>query len=79
MRELLISKGADINEEDIIYQIKQKLFLIILKQIKEKNFSEDNKTPLHIAIEKKCNEIGELFISKGADVNAKDIIYQYII
>ena len=35
-----------------------------------------NYTPLHIAAEKNSNVIGELLISKGADINAKDIIYQ---
>ena len=31
-----------------------------------------NKTPLHIALEMKSKEISELFITKGANVNAKD-------
>ena len=35
-------------------------------------------TPLHIAAEKNSKEIGELLISKGANINAKDIIYQNI-
>ena len=34
-----------------------------------------NKTPLHIAAEKNSKEIGEILISKGADINAKAIIY----
>ena len=29
------------------------------------------KTPLHIAIENNSKEIGEVLISKGADINAK--------
>ena len=32
-------------------------------------------TSLHIAIEKNSKEIFEILISKGADINAKDIIY----
>ena len=39
---------------------------------------EKNYTPLHIAAINVCNKIGELLISKGADINAKDIIYQII-
>ena len=50
-----------------------------MKQIKERNFYNNNKTPLHISVEKYLNKIGELLISKGADINAKDIIYQNII
>ena len=76
--ELLISKGADVNAIDIIYQIMIKSFLIIMKQIKERNLNKNNWTPLHIAAENDSNKIGELLISKGADINAIDIIYQII-
>ena len=31
---------------------------------------------LHYAAVKNYKEIGEILISKGADINAKDIIYQ---
>ena len=34
-----------------------------------------NKTPLHYAGAKHSYEIKELLISKGADINAEDIIY----
>ena len=34
-----------------------------------------NKTPLHYAAWTNSKEIGEILISKGADINAKDIIY----
>ena len=37
------------------------------------------KTPLHWALEKNSKEIGELLITKGADINTKDIIYQNMI
>ena len=40
--------------------------------------NKKNKTPLHIALEKNLKEIGELLISEGADINAKDINYQNI-
>ena len=46
--------------------------------IKERNLNLYNKTPLHIALENKSDKIGEILISKGADINAKDIIYQNI-
>ena len=51
----------------------------MMKQIKERNLNKNNKTPLHIAIENKLDKIGELLISKGADINAKDIINQITI
>ena len=47
-------------------------------EIKERNLNKNNKTPLHYAAWNDSNKIGELLISKGADINAKDIIYQNI-
>ena len=47
-----------------------------MKQIKERNLNKNNFTPLHFAVENDCIKIGELLISKGADINAIDIIYQ---
>ena len=35
--------------------------------------NQKNKTPLHYAAEKNSKEIGELLISKGADINAIDL------
>ena len=46
------------------------------KQIKERNLNKNNRTPLHIAALNDSIKIGELLISKGADINAKNIIYQ---
>ena len=37
------------------------------------------ETLLHIAAKNNSKEIGELIISKGADINAKGIIYLNII
>ena len=48
-------------------------------EIKEWNLNKNNDTPLHFAAKKDSNKIGEILISKGADINAKDIIYQNII
>ena len=47
-------------------------------EIKEWNLIKNNKTPLHIAACYDSNKIGELLISKGADINVKDINYQNI-
>ena len=47
-----------------------------MKQIKERNLNKNNRTSLHIAVENELNKIGEILISKGAAINAKDIIYQ---
>ena len=50
-----------------------------MKQIQERNLNQNNKTPLHFATETDSIKMGEFLISKGADMNAKDIIYQIII
>ena len=49
-----------------------------MKQIKERNLNKNNETPLHNAAENDSIKIGELLISKGADINAIDIIDQII-
>ena len=49
-------------------------------EIKEWNLNVNKWTPLHwTATGTSSNEMVELLISKGADINAKDIIYQKII
>ena len=78
MGELLISKGADINAKAIIHQYINSSFLIIKKQIIERNLNKNNEAPLHSAAWKDSIRMGELLISKGADINAKNIIHQYI-
>ena len=50
-----------------------------MKQIKKRNLNLNNRTPLHVATEKDLVNIGELLISKGADLNAKNFIYQITI
>ena len=42
-------------------------------------FNKVNTTPLHYAAKNNSKEIGELLISKGADINATDFIYLNII
>ena len=48
-------------------------------QIKERHLNKKYETPLHIAAANDSNRIGELLISKGADINAIDIIHQNIL
>ena len=50
-----------------------------MKQIKERNLNKNNKTPLYYAAYKDSVRMGELLILKGTDINAKDIINQYMI
>ena len=50
----------------------------MMKQIEGRNLNKNNKTPLHIAAENDSAKIGEILISKGADINAENIIYQII-
>ncbi len=47
-----------------------------MKQIKERNLNLNNWTPLQFAAMKDSIKTGELLISKGADINAIDFIYQ---
>ena len=47
-------------------------------EIKERNLNKNNYTPLHWAAVNDSNKIGEILISKGANINAKNIIYQNI-
>ena len=79
MVELLILKGANINKKDLFLSNYEKSFLIIGKQIKERNLNKNNRTPLSITAYNDSIKIGELLISKGADINAKNIIYQIIL
>ena len=46
-----------------------------MKQIKEWNLNYNNRTPLHVALYNRSDEIGQLLISKGADINGIDVIY----
>ena len=46
--------------------------------VNERNQHLNNRIPLHIAAQYDSNKIGELLISKGADINAKEIIVNTI-
>ena len=48
----------------------------MMTQIKERNLNKNNDTPLHWAANNDSNKMRVLLISKGADNNAIDIIYQ---
>ena len=54
-------------------------FEMLIKNGAKINESQDqmgyHKTLLHIAARNNSKEIGEILISKGADINAKNIIY----
>ena len=71
----LISKGSDINSFDISHLNLILLFWIILIKNKLRAFNKKNKTPLHYSEDSNSEEMDEELISKGADNNAKDIIY----
>ena len=78
MGQLLISKGADINATDIIYQRIIIIFLIRIIYNKLRKLNQKNLTPLHIAAKNNAPELGESMILKGAYLNVKDIHYQNI-
>ena len=51
------------------------IFLISTISKKWRKLNKKNETPLHCAAKNNSKEIGEILISKGANINAKDIIY----
>ena len=46
---------------------------------KTRKLNQKNQTALHIAAKNNLREMGQLLISKGADINAKDIFYPNIV
>ena len=76
----LLSKSI-LKIKDFIHFDQEFLFHLIQSNISFPlmQLNRKNKTPLHYAAEYNSKEIGELLISKGADINAIDIIYLYII
>ena len=77
--EILITKGADINAKTIIFQTIELLFSIKIMQNIVRKLNMKNNTPLHYAVKNQSKEMVELLITKGADINAKDIICLIII
>jgi len=77
--EILLSNGADINAKDIISSDTIILFWIKITSNIKMWLNHKNMTPLHLAAFHNSKEIGELLISKGADININDINYQFII
>ena len=73
--ELLLSKGADVNAKTFHYSSILLIFLVKIIINSKRWFHKENDIPLHYAAMNNSKEIGELLISKGADINAKDIIY----
>ena len=72
--EILLLKGANISGKDTLYQIILLLFFINIISNLERRLNIMNSTLLHFAAEKNSKDIGELLISKGADINAIDIL-----
>ena len=75
MVEILIPKRANINALDIIYLITRSLLLIKKIFKKQRKLKKKNNALLHYAAKYDSKDVGELLISKGANINVKDIIY----
>ena len=63
-------------QKTIIHQIMILLFLIKVIYSRLRKLYLKNFTPLHWAALCDSKDIGELLISKGADINTKNIISQ---
>ena len=67
--ELLITKGADITVKDIIYQILEIFFKIKVIEKRSRALNHMKCVPLHYAAMNNSKEVGEILISKGANIN----------
>ena len=56
------------------------LLLFSMKRIlnRERKYHHKNEMPIHYTIDNNSRDMLELLISKGADINAKDIVYHII-
>ena len=72
---LLISKGADINAKMIDYLNMILKFSINGLQKKVWQLNKKNWVPLHRAVQYQSKEMVELLLSKGANIDAREIIY----
>ena len=79
MLELLISKGSDINKTDIHSLNIMLLFFINQMKYKRRILPKKNLSLLHYVARFNLKEVGEILISKGADINAQNIIYGIIL
>ena len=68
MGELLISKGADVNQKTV--NDREEKEPTNIPDLAKSHY----KTPLHFAAKYNSKEMVELLISKGADINVKDYI-----
>lgn len=75
---LLIAKGADINIVDLIYKTIIVIFFIIKIHIKERKLIKKKRTALHWCASYDSIKLGELLVSKGANLTLKDFFYQNI-
>ena len=73
MFDLLYAKKSNICEKKLQHQEK-----MIESEVKNK-INQKNQTPLHYEARNHSKEGAEILIRKGADINAKDIIYQIIL
>ena len=79
------TKFEDLSEQILSilknYTLSFERDIFFMKYKKDTNYKKDPKefSPLHYAAKENYQEIGAILISKGANINAKDIIYQIII
>ena len=76
---ILLKTGKYINAKDIIYLNIIILFKINIIWNKLRKFNKKNLAILHYVAINNSKDIGEVLISKGANINAKNIIYLNLI
>ena len=76
---VLVNGGADVNAKDYFYQTIIRICFITILENPLRKLSHKNQTPLHVAAKQNLRTIFDLLITRGADINEKDIIYQFLI